>query len=315
MVSVIVPCYNCESTIDDTMRSLQKQKYKDFEVICVNDGSKDNTLKCLEKWKACENFNVVIVNKENGGVSSARNSGIDVAKGNYITFLDADDEYHEQYIELLVNAVEQQNADAAYCYYDRERNNVMRQQEPKTIVQNQEDAMHDLLFRMAEIAFFCYIYRQDIIQSNHIRFELNAKFGEDREFIWKYISNCNKVCQVDAPLHWYRITENSATNGKSSWSRTDTLLAVKRIEQYMEDRSISFLPLLKDYMFARHMWAVAKKFAVTHNKELFVRLRKEYDVRPCMKRTAKDNNKLVALASRLYLIHPMLFYWIVGLKK
>lgn len=83
----------------------------------------------------------------------------------------------------------------------------------------------------------------------------------------------------------------------------------------MQQRQCAFLPELKTYLFPRVMWSVAKEYAVAQEKHLIERLGKEYDVRTCMKRTAKDNNMLVALASWLYLIHPMLFYYIVRLKK
>lgn len=315
MVSVIIPCYNCSGSIEDTLMSLKKQSCKDFEVICVNDGSKDNTMEILERWKKLDDLNIKIINKENGGVSSARNCGIDAAVGEYIVFLDADDEYHEFFIDKLVKAVEENSVDTAYCCFNRERLNVKCPVEPMITKQTQYEAMRNLLYRINDIAFFCYIYRRDILEKYNLRFTPDTKFGEDREFIWKYMCNCQTACFVDAPLHWYRIVQNSATNGKSSWRRADTLLAVRRVEAYMEEKKIPFLPCLKDYMFPRHMWAVAKKFAVTHDKELFARLRKEYDVKSCMKRTAKDNNKLVALASWLYLIHPMLFYYVVGLKK
>ena len=315
VISVIIPCYNCSATINNTLENLKKQTYKDFEVICINDGSTDGTQEILEEWKATGFLRLNVINKENGGVSSARNCGIDVAKGQYVVFLDSDDEYHSEYLAMLGGAVEQYGADTAYCCLDKVRDNVMGVGNPTVTVQTQSEAMHNLLYRLGEIGFTCYIYRRDIIQQENLRFDLNTKFGEDREFAWKYLCNCRTVCFIDAPMYWYRIVENSAINGKASWRRADTLLAVRRIEKYMEDRNILFLPQLKDYMFARHMWAVAKKFAVTHDKELFVRLRKEYDVKSCMKRTAKDGNKLVAMASRLYLIHPNLFYWIVGLKR
>lgn len=315
MISVIIPCYNCSATIDETLDSLQKQTYKDFEVVCVNDGSTDETKEVLECWKTVGTLNLTIIDKENGGVSSARNQGIEEAKGEYILFLDADDEYKAGSFAALADALEKSGADTAYCCLCKAHDQVVSVQDLTAIKQTQSDAMHNLLYRMGEIGFTCFVYRKDILLRENIRFDSNTKFGEDREFVWKYLCNCNTACFIDAPLYWYRVVETSVTNGPSSWRRADTLLAVRRIEKYMEERNISFLSHLKDYMFPRHMWAVAKNFAVTGNKELFVRLQKEYDVKTCMKRTAKDKNKLVALASMCYLIHPSLFYHIVRLKK
>lgn len=315
MVSVIIPCYNCAQTIDNTLHSLERQSYRDFEVLCINDGSTDSTKELLEQWKTAGTLNMRIIHKENGGVSSARNCGIDAAEGKYITFLDADDEYHGEFLARLVEGIEKYDADTAYCRLDKERNNVVNSAPPVVTKQTQEEAMHNLLYRLAEFGFYCYIYRRSIIERANVRFELGVKFGEDREFAWKYLCHCETASFVDAPMYWYQIMDGSAINGKASWRRTDSLYAVKRTEKYMQAHNVAFLPHFQDYMFQRDMWAVAKKFAVTQSKDLYKRLQKEFDVRVCMKRTAKDANKLVAIASWCYLIHPMLFYFVVRLKK
>ena len=315
MVSVIIPCYNCVNTIDETLSSLEKQSYKNFEVICVNDGSKDGTKEWLEQRAKIGTLDLRVINKENGGVSSARNCGIDEAKGEYILFLDADDVYHEEFISCLVSSIKQWNTDTAYCRLDRVRDNVMNAIIPTAAKQTQNEAMYNLLYNMAAFGFYCYIYKRSIIQKENIRFDGNTKFGEDREFIWKYLCHCKTACLIDAPMYWYQFVDSSAINSKASWRRTDSLWAVKRTEQYMEEKNCPFLPVFENYMYARDMWAVAKKFAVTRSRELFDRLGKEFDVKTCMKRTSKDTRKLVKLASWLYLIHPMLFYWAVGTRN
>ena len=315
MVSVIIPCYNCANIIDETLVSLEQQTYKNFEVICINDGSKDSTEDHLEQWTKAGKLNMRVINKENGGVSSARNRGIEEAKGEYILFLDADDVYHREYISSLVSSIEQHDADTAYCWLDRVYDHVVNAVAPAAIKQTQSEAMHNLLYRMATLGFYCYIYKRSIICERNIRFDVNTRFGEDREFIWKYLCHCETVCLVDAPMYWYRLVDSSATGSKATWRRTDSLRAVKRTEQYMEENNCGFLPAFKDYMYARDMWAVAKKFSVSRSRELFKRLRKEYDVRSCMKRTAKDESKLVRMASWLYLLHPMLFFWAVGTRN
>ena len=107
----------------------------------------------------------------------------------------------------------------------------------------------------------------------------------------------------------------SATKKKATWRRTDSLYAVRRTEEFLKASGCDFFEEYKSYMYARVMWAVAKSFAVSNDRELFRRLAKEYDVRLCMKRTSKDKNMLVAAASIIYLIHPSLFFYIIRLKK
>ena len=259
----------------------------------------------------------IICIEENGGVSAARNDGLKAARGKYILFLDADDAYHEEFVERLIDAAEQANADVAYCRLDRKYENVMAVDAKQAVYisQSQTEAMDNLLYRMGEFAFCCYLYRKDILKEKGIVFDCETKFGEDREFNWKYLCHCENAAFVDFPLYWYRVNQHSATKSKASWRKTDLLSAVKRIEAYLAENKCPYTREFNSYMYARAMWAVAKTFAVSGDKDLYKRLQKEYNVRTCMKRTAKDSNKIVTLASWCYLIHPSLFYYIVRLKK
>lgn len=314
-VSVIIPCYNCEEYIDETLDSLVNQTFKNFEVLCVNDGSNDETLEKLKRWKESQKLEIKIVNQKNAGVSRARNNGIKKAKGQYILFLDSDDYYHENFIEYMILGIEK--ADVSYCKLSRKQDDVVSFYPQKNVlaIQNQKEAMHNLLYNMGQLSFCNYIYKREVLFDKTIFFDENTKFGEDREFNWKYLCYCKTAAYIDMPLYWYRVNNDSATKGKASWRKTDLLLAVKRIEKYLEEQKCDFSDEFNSYMYARAMWAVAKTFAVSGNKSLYDKLAKEYPVRKCMKRTAKDANKLVAFASILYLVNPILFFRVVCLKK
>lgn len=316
-VSVIIPCYNAEKYLTEMIASLEMQTCKDFEVICVNDGSTDSTLSLLEEWHSKGNISIHIIDKENAGVSSARNDGIKAAHTKYILFLDADDCYHEKFIEQMLGAVREHDADVAYCRLSRKRKKLVPIESKRVpySIHTQEEAMNNLLYRMGDFGFYCYIYKKDLLQQSEISFSVGTSFGEDREFIWKYLSNCKYAIFVDAALYWYRVNEDSVTRSKASWRKTDTLYAVKRVEKYLSDIGCPFAEKYQSYMYSRVMWGVAKTFVWSKDRELFDRLQKEYDVKACMKRTAKDHSALVRIASWLYLIHPMLFYYAVGLKR
>ncbi len=315
-ISVIIPCYNCEALIGETLECLLNQTYRDFEVICVNDGSTDGTRSVLEAWRDKDVLSMQIINKENGGVSSARNAGIEAAEGNYLLFLDSDDLYHPEYIERLVSAMEQSGADVSYCRLSRNRDIMDDQIENAHVIsQTQAEAMYNLLYSMPEFGFYCYLYKKEVLERVNLTFDVHTRHFEDREFNWKYLCHCQTAVLVDAPLYYYRVNENSVTQNRKIQWRTDGLDAVKRIENYVEQQARAFLPELKSYLFPRVIWTMAKNYSLGGERALLKRLGQEYDVKTCMKRTAKDNNKLVALASRLYLIHPMLFYHIVRLKK
>lgn len=314
-VSIVMPCYNCGSVLDETMECLELQSSKDFEVVCVDDGSKDNTLEKLKEWKDKKAFEMRVIHQENGGVSRARNRGVEEARGDYILFLDSDDIYHPSFVELMIKGANK--ADIVYCRVSRKLEDVYQcdTEAAGFVMQTVKEAMEKLLYEMGKYSFCCYAYKKELIEKLGLTFDENTKYGEDREYNWKYLCHCKNAAWLDYPLYGYRVNPDSATQKTASWRKTDLLTAVRRIEAYLEEQGCEYTDEFKSYMYARAMWAVAKTFAVSKDKELFRRLRKEYDVRSCMKRTAKDSNKLVKLASKMYLVNPALFYKLVGMKK
>lgn len=313
-VSLVIPCYNCASVMDETIESLENQTSKSFEVICVNDGSTDNTLDVLKKWKAESRLDITIINQANGGVSKARNVGIDAAQGEYLLFLDSDDIYNKCFIEKMT--FEAEKYDVCFCRLTHNLDVVRSYDGTQLAPVNipQEEAMKKLLYQMGSYGFTCYLFKTEIIKRFNICFDENTRRFEDREFNWKYLCHCNNILWLDAPLYGYRINASSVTQQRATW-QTEGFDAVRRVEAYIENLGIPFAKELKSYLFNRMLWARAKYYAQSQRKDLFIRLGTEYDLKSGMKRTAKDNNKLVRIASLLYLIHPMLFYYAISIMR
>ena len=121
-VSVIVPVYNVQDYIEECLLSIMNQSYKEIEIVAVNDGSTDDSLLVLEKMHARDS-RIIILNKENGGLSDARNYGIKHSTGDYYLFVDSDDVIHENMVEELLESLMKENADIAvsdmeYFYED-----------------------------------------------------------------------------------------------------------------------------------------------------------------------------------------------------
>ena len=111
-ISIIVPCYNVEKYLPECLDSLLNQTFKYFEIICVNDGSNDSTLSILEKYSK-KDSRIKIISQKNKGLSGARNTGIDAAKGDYIAFLDSDDWVDNNFYLKLYEAITKHNCDIA----------------------------------------------------------------------------------------------------------------------------------------------------------------------------------------------------------
>jgi len=310
-VSIIIPCYNCSEFIYETIESLKAQTYKDFEVICVNDGSTDNTLDILKSIRSSSGLDMIIIDQQNSGVSKTRNVGIDAANGEYLLFLDSDDVYNKFFLEKLLLAIEQNNADCAYCKLTRNIEKVIAFDASGVEItkEDQTTAMDKLLYQMGSYGFCCYIYRRKTIQNNKIYFDENTKYCEDREFNWKYLCLCQNFAFIDSELYGYRINPNSALTQKITWNRCEeSLKATLRVQMYMTERKIGFESNIEKHFYSRVMWTLLKDAAASKNKEIFKKLGKSYDVKKCMRNTKRRFGKLVSLAARLYLIHPMLFY-------
>lgn len=117
-ISVIVPAYNCQDTIERCINSIQKQTFNNLEIIIVNDGSSDNTEAKIKELQD-KDGRIIAISIPNGGVSHARNTGIDKASGDYITFVDSDDYIDEEMYECLYNLIKEYNVQIAHCSYKK----------------------------------------------------------------------------------------------------------------------------------------------------------------------------------------------------
>ena len=117
LISIIIPCYNAGKTISRTLNSIREQDFKDVEVIVVNDGSKDNSLEVLSMFEKVDK-RIKVFTQENAGVSVARNNGLKFAKGNYIAYLDADDNYTTPYaLSKMMKRLKETGSDMVVCKF------------------------------------------------------------------------------------------------------------------------------------------------------------------------------------------------------
>ena len=118
LISIIVPVYNVEKYLNRCIESIVAQTYTNLEIILVNDGSPDNSAQICESWREKDN-RITILHKENGGLSDARNKGLEVANGEYVSFIDSDDFVHSLYIEALYTMCKNTNTKIAVCNFRR----------------------------------------------------------------------------------------------------------------------------------------------------------------------------------------------------
>lgn len=237
LVSIVVPVYNVSSYIDWCLESVHNQTYSDIEVICVNDGSTDDSLDKLEKWARVDH-RIRIVNKPNGGLSSARNAGIDVAKGDYVCFLDSDDRFHLDACEIIAKTMDQTHADVltfgADCY-------PLEAGYPWLIdVLSPRDAVYDgfsldILFLEKSRPFaWRTACRRSFLKEHHIAFV--DGFGEDQVFDFAIYPRSKKTVFISAKLYDYRVSrEGSLMDSLKTDYATKMLKHVSIVDHILSD--------------------------------------------------------------------------------
>jgi len=308
IITVIVPCYNAQDTITETLMSLERQTFKDFEVIIVNDGSTDKSHFLIEEKLKNQPFCSNYIIQENSGVSVARNRGMDEAKGSYITFLDADDVYCDYFLEVLYEQIMLKNVDTVVCSYTRDINAIKEKvfSNSKNVDLSRKDLLEFFMYRKGPCSFFTFIYRKEIIEKHRIYFNSNLKYGEDLEFTWKYLIHSRNGVFIDEALYGYYDNPFSAMNN-ISWRKTDVLKSIKNIENILYNEADEFYNTYKNYMFSRALWAVAKDFSFQGQKDFFNRLSKDYDVTRNFK-NCKAEDWRVKYTTKLFLLNRHVFY-------
>lgn len=215
MISVVVPIYNVEKYIVKCLESIVNQNYKDFELLLVNDGSKDNSIKLAKEYLKDKNLDYRIINKENGGLASARNAGIKKAKGEYIAFLDSDDCYARDFLSSLVKKFKK-DVDFVFCGYQFVKNQESPIDDNKVIKEfNREELLGTFLKRTIPFVVPSMMFRKDFIVNNNLYFDENIRFSEDQPFIWNVILKSNKTMYLYKKMYGYYIRENSIMTSSS----------------------------------------------------------------------------------------------------
>ena len=205
-ISIIIPVYNGEKYIEKCLDSIKNQTFKDYEVLIINDGSKDNTKNLIEKYLNDKRFK--LFNRTNHGIGASRNFGLDESSGEYICFIDSDDYVDKKYLEKLYNKISKENLDIVVCNYIElnEELNIEKKVKIKAFDNTTIDKNPELLLSINKSPWN-KIYRKSILEN--IKFPTDLKY-EDTEFLCKALYN-SKIGYVDECLNYYVIHNNSET--------------------------------------------------------------------------------------------------------
>ena len=229
-VSIIVPVYNVEKYIDKCLNSLVNQTLVDIEIIVVNDGSKDNSIEIIKKYIEKYPNKIVYLEKENGGLSDARNYGMLYAKGEYIAFLDSDDYVELDMYEKMYELVKKEEADMVECdfyweYPDRVKEDI------GYIYKDKKEMTTTI-----RVVAWNKLIKREILEKSKVEFPKGYRY-EDVEFTYKLIPYLNKISFLKKPYVHYIQRDNSIANTQNE--RTKEIFDVlDHVIKYYKEKDI-----------------------------------------------------------------------------
>lgn len=233
-ISLIIPVYNVSEYLEDCLNSVISQNYGSFEVICVNDGSTDNSLQILEKY-ASKDERIKIINQENQGLSCARNSGIKAASGDYLVFLDSDDWIEPNTLEILSKSVSDEDFIAFNGRRYFEDGTV---EEPDEGVSELEltgwDYYNKYALKPHKFHFVCAVlrlYKREFILKNNLFFEKGI-YHEDNLFTPIACYYAQKVKVIPDSLYVYRIREDSISQTANKKRILDLVHVANKLSEF-----------------------------------------------------------------------------------
>ena len=331
LVSVIIPVYKVEAYLTACVESVLAQTYRNFEIILVDDGSPDNCPQMCDEL-AARDSRIRVIHKENGGLSSARNTGIDAARGDYLAFLDSDDLWTPLFLERLYRAVEETGADMAVCLFRRFRGEIPTElpETVPTVALTQQEAFECLFGvrnenmvvapnKLYDSRLFSPInentavawnklYHVDVMRT--VRYPV-GKLHEDEAVIHEIIGNTHKVAWVEEWHYLYRESPNSITTAKFNLRRLDEMDAKEGRIAYFEGRGMHDLAGRTRLVY---MYNLMRLYRTVQNEvedlaaakeacsRIYGRFRKLYT-----RELVKDQPSTARLRFRLFLQIPGLF--------
>ena len=319
MVSVIVPIYKVEAYLEKCIKSIQNQTYTDLEIILVDDGSPDGCGAICDRY-AEEDARIKVIHKENGGLSDARNKGLDIAVGEYILFVDSDDYIHPQMVEILLHHLKKTEADIAVCSFSQvevKEEVVFPQYHTAGLIEYEEaDAqieifdgvavMNNLQYKnLLTVVAWNKLYKAELFEK--LRYPKN-RLQEDEFFVHHILHLCKKTVYITKELYYY-VQRSGSIMGeikypviKDGWIAYKERLVFMRENEYTEMELFTKLHMLHYICcFYRELSRKAEaELLLKEWRTTFIELYQQDDVQTALTKEQKQMYKYFVIRPQLY---------------
>ncbi len=310
MISVVIPVYNVEKFLDRCIKSILDQTYSNLEIILVDDGSTDHSGEICDKYQIADN-RVRVIHKKNGGLSDARNVGIDIASGEYIAFVDGDDFVHPEMYDILLSNLIRTNSDLACCEmynYEETQENLNRDIENKcTVVVGQQIVQQLERLDVVTVSACNKLYKRELF--DNCRYPI-GRLHEDQWVIHRILFQTRRMVKTEAKLYYYVVRNNSITKTKITEKRIFDLLEALE-EQYIFFKSYGMFQLQKNIAYHVANYVLYYYRTVGHEKmdeKEYIRKRLRLEFEKIM----KENDNVFSwkqVSYRMFMFQPWLGIW------
>lgn len=259
LISIIVPVYNVEKYLKRCIESILGQNYSKLQIILVDDGSTDRSGKICDSY-AEKDSRIEVIHKENGGLSDARNIGIEHAKGTYITFVDSDDMIDRQYISFLFSEISKFDADISICRYKRftesqELKHLEKSEE--SVVYNNIEALKTLLYTPEKIPQSACGKLYKIKMFKDIRYPL-GRLNEDIGTTYKLFYNSKKIVYNSSQYYFYYQRMDGIVRSRFSEKSMDAIYFSEEILAFVQKYIPDLVKAAQCYAFAQNIQILIK---------------------------------------------------------
>ena len=294
LISIIVPIYNVEKYVEKCIESIISQTYKNLEIILVDDGSPDNSGVICDEY-AQKDSRIKVIHKENGGLSSARNVGLDIASGEYISFIDSDDYISPRFVEIMYEVSQKYNLEIVQCSFTRNEAEISNDEcgdgEYDIEILSGEQALE----RLNNIKYYeTYVIACNKLYKTKIYKNLRFPFGkvnEDAFTAYLAFDRCSKIAILSDKMYYYRIYPSSIMQKPFSIKRYDALIACENEANYFKKnkRKILYESTLVIYQhILKNLYISTFRYIKENRKQNLQMLLKK--IRENMKNYLKYNN-------------------------
>lgn len=260
MISIIIPVYNVKSYLDVCIQSVIQQDYTNFECILVDDGSTDGSSVICDQW-AEKDSRIIVIHQANSGVSSARNKGLERAKGKYIGFIDSDDWIDVDYLSTMANCMDDKKIDLVVSgLYQEFTDGSSVSYAPQQSLTFELNSDHTELFVMLNDQNLLYgpvvkLYKNDIIRHHQIQFDPQVSYGEDLLFNYQYLDHVRTIVCISESHYHYRILGSGTLSSKLRPEQFNTDYREWKILQSFYQRHRLWSPVAQNYLYKR-LWGI-----------------------------------------------------------